>query len=63
MLVCSDYGFELTGDVCTAASWFDASVPVTTCQVGHTYRNSSGSVINICNLVIFNIRNLLIFNI
>jgi len=44
-LMFSDYGFELNGDNCTAASWFNASIPITTCKVGATYHNSSGSVI------------------
>jgi len=46
MLICSDYGYELsgTGAECVAASWFNASLPVETCEVGQLYRNSSGSV-------------------
>jgi len=42
--ICSDYGFEANGDDCVAASWFNASVPVTTCRVGSQYRASSGLV-------------------
>jgi len=46
MFVCSDYGFELRGNDCVAASWFNASVPVETCEVGQLYHNSTGSVIS-----------------
>jgi len=44
VLICSDFGYELSGTDCVAASWFNASVPVTTCEVGKIYHNSSGSV-------------------
>jgi len=45
VLICSDYGFELNAtNHCVAASWFNASVPVVTCEFGQSYRNSSGSV-------------------
>jgi len=42
-VVCSDYGFELNGEDCVAASWFNASIPIGTCEVGSKYLNSSGS--------------------
>jgi len=40
----SDFGFELSAGVCKVASWFNPSIPVTTCKVGSFYSNSSGFV-------------------
>ena len=54
LLMCSDYGFELNGENCDADSWFNASVPIKTCEVGSKYFNSSGSVSLQCvNVVCF----------